>query len=172
VNAALLLRVIEDGLRPAVVAAGGVLDVASDPGHVVELLTGAAPNGWRCVLGYAGERALDLDDARGIRELELTTTVQAARGLAVKSGANAHRVTRANRDSLLDLSNQVDLWMRGFTGTTYGDIEEEFRFVSRQWIEIEGHPLRQVMTTHAIRVANDPVEDDDKLTLTFPAPPP
>lgn len=169
-NAALLLRVIEDGLRPVVVAGGGVLDVASDPAHVIEILCGEGPKGWRLVLGYAGERAVEPDDATGIREVELTTTVQAARGLAVKSGANAHRDTASGRDSLLKISDQVDRWMRGFTGTTYGDIEEAFRFISRQWIEIEGSPLRQVMNTHSIRIGNDPVAPADAIALTFPEP--
>lgn len=170
-NAALLLRVIEDGLRPAVAAAGGTLDVASDPDHVIEILSGAAPKRWRLVLGYGGERAVDPDDATGIREIELTTTVQAARGLAVDAGADAHRSTRAGRDSLLQLSDQVDRWMRGFTGTTYGDIEEAFRFVSRQWLLLpEAKNLRQVMTTHSIRIGNDPVEPADEIALTFPNP--
>jgi len=167
-NAALLLRVIEDGLRPVVQAAGGCLDVASDPDHVLELLTAAQPSGWRVVIAYAGESSVGGVDARGIRELEITATVQAARGLSVRRGDDAHRPTRANRDSLLDLSNQVDLWIRGFGGTTYGDIDSQFIFVSRQWLEIEGYPLRQIMTTHSIRIGNDLVEPSDIIALTFP----
>jgi len=171
-NAGLLLRVIEDGLAPVVKAADGALHVASDPDHVLELLEAQGPRSWRMILGFAGERAVDPDDARGIRELELSVTIQAARGLAVKAGEDVHRPQHSGREALLDLVNQADLWMRGFNGTTYGDIEDEFQFVSRQWLAIEGRPTRQILTTYSIRIGNDPVRDDDKITLTFPAPAP
>lgn len=168
---ALLLRVIEDALTPAVTAAGGRLHVASDPDHVVELLTAGTPTGWRAILAYAGETAAKDIDAPGIRELQLTLTIQAARGLTLKPGAATHRPTAAGRDSLLDLASQGDRWFAGFTGTTYGDVDSRFHFVSRQWLEIEGHALRQLLTTYSIRIAADRPAAGDILTLAFPATP-
>lgn len=171
-NPATLLRVLEDGLRPVVQAAGGVLDVASDPEHVVELLTAQSPTNWRMILGYAGERAVDADDAPGIRNLEISVTLQGARGLNVADGADAHRPKATGRLALLDLANQADLWMRGFTGTTYGDIERAFDFVSREWLAIEGRPTRQLIQIYSIRIGNDRPAAGDAIELTFPAPTP
>jgi hypothetical protein len=170
VNAALLLRVLEDALAPAVAAAGGRLDVAADPTHVVELLTAGTPTGFRAILAYAGESAAKDIDAPGIRQIEVTFTIQAARGLALKPGRDAHRATASGRDSLLDLAAQGDRWFAGFTGTTYGDVDSRFHFVSRTWLEIEGQTIRQLLTTYSLRIGADAPAPADRLTLTFPAP--
>lgn len=169
-NAATLLQVLENGMTSAVTSKGGTLDVASDPDHVVEILSGSDPSGWRLVLGYAGESAVDPDDAPGIRDIEITFTVQAARGLKVKGGGEVHRPTGAGRLALLQLSDQVDRWVRGFQGTTYGDVSDSFKFVNRAWLAIEGKPNRQVIATYRLRIGNDPVQEEDKITLTFPDP--
>lgn len=162
------MQVLEDALKPVVSAAGGELCMASDPDHVVEILTGAAPTGWRLIVAWAGESAVDPDNSPGIEDLRITSTVQAARGMTVDPGRDTFRPTSSGRDSLLALRQQSDLWFRGFTGTTEGDVDcHGFRKLTSDWLVIEGLPTRQITTTYRLRIGTDKPQAADEIELIW-----
>lgn len=154
-DSAAFLRSLEDGLRPQVEAAGGRLDVAGDPEEVIELLAAAAPKGWRVILSFGGDEAVDPDASPGIVRWNLQSTVQAARGLRLQSGASTHRENHAGRDPLLTLAALTSRWVRGFSGSHQDLHKHGFRHVSKQWLVIEGIPTRQLMLTHRCILALD-----------------
>ncbi len=168
-NAQTVMQVLEDGLSPVVSAHGGELCMASDPDDIIELLASSQPKGWRLIIGWAGESAVDVDDAPGIEDLRLTATVQAARGMGIDKGSSTFRETASGRASLHALAHQVDLWFRGFTGTTKGDVDHRgFRKVSSDWLVIDDIPTRQITTTYRLRIGTDKPQAEDEIELTWP----
>lgn len=154
-DSALLLRALEDGLRPLVLAAGGTLEVASDPDHVFEMLA-VSPRGWRMILSYGGDEAVDEMQSPGIVRWTLNTTVQAARGLAISLGSAGHRPPVSNRDPLLTLADHTSRWIRGLSGT-HPDLDQRgFRQTSRNWLTLDGQPNRQILLTHRCLLALEP----------------
>lgn len=170
-NAETVLQTLEAGLRPVIEAAGGRLEMASDPSHVIEILGGSDPRGWRAILGYAGEAAYEDELAPGIRDLSISLTVQAARGYHIRPGRHLFRPTPAGRDSLIHLSDDLDRIFRGFTGEVHGDVDcHGFRFTSRNWLEAEGLPTRQLTTLYNLRIGNDLPGPADAVALHWPVP--
>lgn len=170
-NVETLLQVLEAGTAATVKAAGGEFHIAADPDHILQLLTATQPGGFRVVVAYAGERSADADEAPGIRDVSLNVIVQAAPGFQVSPGRHVFRPTPSGRDSLLHLSDDLDRIFRGFSGTTYGDVDERgFRFLSRDWLAIEEAPTRQLLSTYALRIGSDKPAGGDILTLDFPGP--
>ncbi|MBB5351105.1 hypothetical protein HNR46_001339 [Haloferula luteola] len=170
---ATVLRVLDEGLRPAVEAIGGDLHIATDPEDVIEIICAAAPRGWRLILAYGGEQAVDVDQAPGIHDLTITTTVQAATSFQLRSGQHTFRPTPAGRSALLDLAHQVDLWFTGFTGTVAGDILcNGFRRTSRDWLAIENQPTRQLLASYRLRIGCGPDVPGtlDQIHLNWPIP--
>lgn len=157
-DSATFLRSLEDGLRPTVVAAGGTLEVASDPDHVVDLLA-VSPAGWRIILSFAGDEAVDPDAAPGVVRWTLNTTVQATRGLAIKLHAHGHRPPVSGREPLLALAAQASAWVRGFSGNHPDLHESGFRHLSQNWLVIENIPTRQINLSHRCILTLDPPED-------------
>lgn len=154
-DSAVFLTVIEAALTPLVTEGGGVITVASDPDHVLEILAGSAPNGWRLILNWAGEDGVDPINAQGIADMSLAATIQCARGLKLDSGAWAYKPNAAGRDPLLTLSKRVSQWIRGLSGTHPDLSDMGFRFHSSAWLSIENLPTRQITTTHKITMALD-----------------
>lgn len=155
-DSAYFLRALEDGLRPLVLAAGGTLEVATDPDHVFELLA-VSPKGWRVILSYGGDTAVDEAQSPGIVKWTLNTTVQAARGLAISLGSSGHRPTVANRDPLLTLADKVSAWIRGFSGNHPDLHEHGFRQTSRNWLVLgDTLPTRQILLSHFCLLALSP----------------
>ncbi len=158
-DAALLLRILEATYRPLVEAHGGELHVASDPDHALEILAAAAPRGWRAVLAWAGDTAPDPDSAPGIVDLDLASTVQAARGLPAARGASAIHPRRGGPEALPALAAWLDARLRGFRppgdtdSRTDIDWRRGLRHVSSAWLELDGLPTRQITTTHRITIA-------------------
>lgn len=152
------LAALEDGLRPKVVAAGGKLDVAADPDQVIEML-GNSPKGWRVILNFGGDEAVDPDGSPGIVRWTLNATVQASKGLAVNINEHTHRKPVSGRDPLLTLAEQVSRWIRGFSGD-HADLHESgFRYLNKNWLVIDGIPTRQLLLTHRCILKLDEVED-------------
>lgn len=165
-----LLQVLETGLTPAVKAAGGELHIATDPDHIVQLLSATAPRTFRAILAYAGETAEQSDEAPGIRDCRFNLITQAARGLQIRPGRRSFRPTPSGRDSLLHISDDLDRIMRGFAGTAPSDLDcRGFRFLSRDWLDIEGQATRQLLAIYAIRLGSDKPQPTDQITLTFPS---
>lgn len=158
-DSALFLEALENGLRPKVVAAGGRLEVATDPDHVLEILAGEAPKAWRVILNWAGEEAVDETTSPGIVYWSLASTIQAAKGLSVSPGSDAHRTKGNGRDPLMTLKNHVSRWIRGFSGA-HPDLHcDGFRYVSGAWLVVENLPTRQITLTHRCILALDPPID-------------
>ncbi len=156
-DSATFLRCLEDGLSPHVEAAGGKLEMASAPDAVIELLA-VAPTGWRVILTFGGDEAIDPENSPGIVRWTLQTTVQAARGLDIKSGSHGHRSPVSGREPLLALAAQASRWIRGFSGE-HPDLYGGFRHVSKNWLVVEGIPTRQLLLSHRVILALDPAED-------------
>ena len=154
-DSALLLRAIEDGLRPLVQAAGGTLEVASDPDIVFELLA-VSPRGWRVILSWGGDDAVNELESPGIVRWTLNTTVQATRGLAISLGSAAHRTPVSGRDPLLTLSDYVSRWLRGLSGDHPHLDKRGFRQTSRNWLVLDGQPNRQILLVHRCYLALEP----------------
>jgi hypothetical protein len=154
-DSAAFLTALEDGLRPQVEAAGGRLEVATDPDHVLEILAGEAPKSWRVILNWAGDEAVDETTSPGIVYWSLAATIQAARGLAVNPGADAHRVKANGRDPLMTLKSKVSRWIRGFSGDHQDLHCDGFRYVSGAWLVVENLPTRQITLTHRCILALD-----------------
>jgi hypothetical protein len=164
-DSATFLRCLEAALRIQVQAAGGELHVASDPDHVLEILSASSPLKFHVVMNWAGDEALDPVNSPGIRYFKLATTVQAARGLAI-SGGDAHRVTAAGREPLLALAGRVDQWVRGFSGDHPDLHKDGFRKLSSDWLAFEDHPIRQIVHTHRCIVRDDrPLDTPCNFTL-------
>lgn len=158
-ESALLLRAIETALAPVVQARGGALTVAADPDHVLEILAGAAPNGWRCILNWAGDEATDPDTEQGVARFNLAATVQAARGLKIHPGADAYLRSATGRDPLLTLAGLMGRHLRGLSGSHPDLHPSGFRFISSAWLEVEGVPTRQITLTHRCILALEPPID-------------
>jgi hypothetical protein len=154
-DSAAFLAALETGLRPLVAAAGGRVDVASDPDEVFELLA-VSPTGWRVILSFGGDEAVDPDGAPGVVRWTLNSTVQAARGLALKRHAHGHRTPVSGRDPLLALASQVSAWIRGFSGSHPDLHPNGFRHLSQNWLVIDEIPTRQVILAHRCTLALDP----------------
>jgi hypothetical protein len=157
-DSALFLRSLEDGLRPVVEAAGGKLELASDPDHVFELLA-ISPAGWRVILSYGGDEAIDSDGSPGVVRWTLNSTVQAARGLAVKPSAHFHRQPVSGRDPLLTLASNVSAWVRGFSGSHPDLHPTGFRHLSQNWLVLDELPTRQILLTHRCILSLDDAVD-------------
>lgn len=146
-DSATFLTSLETGLRPAVLALKGALDVASDPDHVLDLLA-TSPAGFRVILSFGGDEAVDPDNSPGIVRWTLQTTVQVARGFALDPGAVAHKLNAAGREPLLALAATMSRHIRGFSGAHPDLHESGFRHVSKNWLVVEGISTRQLMLTH------------------------
>jgi hypothetical protein len=143
-DSAQFLTAIADALRPLVEAKRGTLTIADDPDHVIDLLAGAAPAGWRLILSYAGDDAMDDNLSPGIVRWNINATVQAGTGLSRESQAATHAPNAAGRDPLLALADKVSQWIRGLTGNSDSLGREGFRHISRSWLAVEGLPTRQL----------------------------
>lgn len=153
-DAATLLRAVEDALTAPVQALGGVVAVASDPDHVVELL-GTSPANFRVIFSDGGDEAVDADNSPGIVRQTLNTTVQAAQGLTLKPGSMAYKETVAGRLPLLALSSEISRLIRGLH-MVHEDIHKHgFRHQSSQWLVIEDIPTRQRLMNHRVIMALD-----------------
>lgn len=146
-DSAFFLRALEDGLRLKVEAAGGKLEMAADPDHVFELLA-VSPKGWRVILSFGGDEAVDADNSPGIVKWTLNSTVQAARGLAVNPNQHFHRQPISGRDPLLTLASNVSAWVRGFSGDHPDLHETGFRHISQNWLVLDEVPTRQLLLAH------------------------
>lgn len=135
------LRSLEDTLRPLVTEAQGVLDVATDPGHALEILS-AAPSGWRAVLlwpGYGEHPEATL----GMGAQRISIIIQAAKGLPVRPGDLLHRKTPLCQP-LMALIENVSMWVRAmrFPGDAYFDAKG-FALTGSAWFELEDLDTRQ-----------------------------
>lgn len=153
-DSAAFLRSLEDGLRLKVQPAGGKLDMASDPDEVFELLA-VSPAGWRVILSFGGDEAVDPDGSPGIVRWTLQATIQAARGLAIKPNSHFHRQPVSGRDPLLTLADNLSAWIRGFSGSHPDLHESGFRYLSKNWLVVEEIPTRQLLISHRCILALD-----------------
>jgi hypothetical protein len=156
-----LLTALDATLRPVVISAGGQLDIASDPDHAIEILTSAAPRGWRLILSYAGDTAPQPDTARGILECEIAVIIQAPRGLAIRTGSTAHLPGPGDTDPILKLRDTVSAWLRSLVPPENADLQTRtdidwrggLRHISTAWLDIENLPTRQLVLTRRITIA-------------------
>lgn len=167
---ALLLRTVEDALRPLIEAERGVLHVSETPEETISLLS-VKPDGYRAILQWQGE---DGDDSTfGTSSLaRLAIVLQVARGLRADRGADAHRAADGVVDAkpILELASSVKKHILNFLfvdeeaeeeGALRADIEhikskdrtQCFRFLSGDWLEIEDLESRQYNQTFSIRYA-------------------
>lgn len=146
-DSATFLSALETGLRPLVVAAGGRLELASDPDEVFSLLA-VSPAGWRVILSFGGDEAVDADGSPGVVRWTLNSTVQAARGLALKRNDHFARQPASGRDPLLTLASNVSAWVRGFSGNHPDLHHSGFRHLSQNWLVLDDIPTRQLLLAH------------------------
>lgn len=96
-------------LRPLIVDLGGVLDVASDPNHLLELLQ-VSPQRFRVILLWGGYATND-NAALGVGTDRLEVVIQCAKGLHF-SPAQAQMIARpGGTPPLLELIEQVRQWI-------------------------------------------------------------
>jgi hypothetical protein len=143
-DSAEFLTALANALRPLVEHKRGTLTIADDPDHVIDLLAGAAPAGWRLILSYAGDDAMDDNLSPGIVRWNMNATVQAGTGLSRDSQSATHTPNAAGRKPLLALADQVSQWVRGLTGDSSSLGREGFSHRSRSWLAVEGIPTRQL----------------------------
>jgi len=164
---AVLLREIEDSLRPLVQGEGGELDVGETPEDTLSLL-GVSPSNFRVILQWAGH---DGDGATygSSRVGRIAVIVQAAKGMRVDRGADLHRPAPADPTKLpfLELVAKVNAFIRSLVfldseGQLVDDIEhiksrnrrQCFTELGGDWLEIEGVALRQYQTNFSLRYAD------------------
>lgn len=88
-NPASLLRDIENALRPRIEAKGGNLDMASDLGHALEMLS-TKVRGWRVIINFEGYGDHELADD-GMNTCRFQIFLHANKGLATPVGNAIHR---------------------------------------------------------------------------------
>lgn len=168
---ALILTSLEDALKPLVAAEKGILDVSETPNDTLALLC-KSPNKWRCILQWAGHDG-DEDTHGTSKTGSVAVIIQAAKGLQLDRGADAHRSRGDDARPILELVSLVNNWIRGILFTdeegelltdvqTYKGKSHRQVFVegSGDWLEIEGVEIRQYRTTHTLRYADRQVDDE------------
>lgn len=110
----IILRAIEDTLKPLIDPHGGKVEVAHDPAQAISLLANA-PNGWRVILGIDDEDSAESSPAGmvGVSDTEIYAIIQAGTGLANDAGAQVHRKRSGNSPSVLEIAEAVRGWIRG-----------------------------------------------------------
>lgn len=151
-----LLTAIEKGIAAKALPLHGRVEVAQDPDHAIDLLANS-PAGWRIILSYGGDTAVDPDTAPGVVAWDLQTIVQAAKGLAIN--LPTHKPTVSGRDPLITLAATVSRWIRGLSGEHVDLHPNGFRHISTAWLPLDGIPTRQLLLTHRCRLALDNVID-------------
>lgn len=167
----LLLTSLDSALRPLIEAERGVLHVSESPEETISLLS-VKPDGFRAVLQWQGEDGDD--DTHGTSALaRIAIVLQVARGLRADRGADAHRPADGIVDAkpILHLSDSIKKFLFGLVfvdeeaeeeGTLRSDIEHYksgakrqcFRFLSGDWLEIEGLEMRNYNMVFSIRYAS------------------
>lgn len=136
------LRAMEDTLRGLVTGLGGVLDVATDPDHALELLQ-TTPARWRAILGWPGYG--DHPEAlHGVATERVYVIVQAAKGLPMRAGDLLHREGRMG-EPLMGLIESVSKWMRAMRFPAgSGHDPKGFALTGSAWLsDIEGVETKQ-----------------------------
>jgi hypothetical protein len=133
---------MEDTLRGLVTGLGGVLDVATDPDHALELLQ-TTPARWRAILGWPGYG--DHPEAlHGVATERVYVIVQAAKGLPMRAGDLLHREGRMG-EPLMGLIESVSKWMRAMRFPAgSGHDPKGFALTGSAWLsDIEGVETKQ-----------------------------
>lgn len=136
------LRAVEDTLRPLVTGLGGVLDVATDPEHAIELLQTAPPK-WRCILGWPGwgDHAMA---AQGMGSHRLYLIVQCAAGMTRRPADVLHRGRPSLPAPMMGLLEQASAWMRAMRWPDGSGVDPHgFAQAGSAWLEVEGLETKQ-----------------------------
>jgi hypothetical protein len=163
---ALLLRNLEDALRPLVTAEKGTVFVCETPEETLSLLANK-PGAFRCLIQWMGHDG-DPSTYGSSKTGRIAVILQTARGLRDDRGADAHRAPAApgsgGERPILELVSLVNTFVRSLTylddeGQLRDDIEHHraagrhqcFTEIGGDWLEIEGVALRQYQTNFSIR---------------------
>lgn len=136
------LVAIEDTLAPLITSLGGVLDVATDPDHALEILQ-TAPARFRVILGWPGYG--DHPEAlHGIATERIYLIIQAAKGLPMRAGNILHRDRRMG-EPLMGLIEQASKWMRAMRFPNGSGFDHKgFALTGSAWLaDIEGVETKQ-----------------------------
>ena len=150
-----LMRSLEAALAPLAAAAGGALDVASDPQDAMEMLA-VAPARWRVVIafyGYAGhsEQRLGMGTAR------VQAVVQRAKGLQSKHGADVHSEARGGVPPMLALVELVSAWFRALRPPVGRNCDVAgFSLSSSAWLVLDSPQTRQHQLVFDLELALPP----------------
>jgi hypothetical protein len=158
-----LFRAVEDGLRPRVTAAGGILDAASDAGHALELLA-TAPPAWRVILGWPGWG--EHPAAReGMAVFRVFAIVQGPVGLHVRPGEQTHRGTPADPVPLMERIETVACWMRAMKfGNGTGIDRAGFSLTGSAWLDLEDIRTKQHQLDFEVAAALPPAGEVIEIT--------
>lgn len=106
-----IVLALRDHLDPTVKAARGIVSIASDPFHVIELL-GESPAGFRVVILWEGDEDATGQPLAGIVAHTVAIVVSHNRGLRVWNGESLHRDTAAGPSLLTRLTEVRTLLLR------------------------------------------------------------
>jgi len=136
------MRAMEDTLAPLVKSMGGVLDVATDPDHALEILQ-TSPARWRLILGWPGYGD-HAEALHGIAHERIYLIVQAAKGLPIRAGNLLHRDTRMGQP-LMGLIETVSKWVRAMRFPASSGFDPKgFAQTGSAWLaDIEGVDTKQ-----------------------------
>jgi len=158
------LRSVEDALRPLILNAGGVLDVATDPDHAIEILSNS-PGKWRAILGWPGYGGHP-DAILGMGGHQLYLIIQVAKGLPVRAGDVLHR-RGPQSVPLMALVDQASRWIRSMRFLQGAGLDPKgFAQTGSAWLEIEGLETKQHQLDFSIAAALPAHTEEIPVTLS------
>jgi hypothetical protein len=146
-TAATVLNSLAAYLKPLIQNAGGTLEPSGTLEDTLAKLA-IAPNGWRCVLQWNGEK--DLGISRNVTELSILAIIQQPRGLTIDAGLSVSTGT-GTQPSLLDRVEFVCDLVRGAT-FVHDQLQRRFTGRGRKWLQDPLFPTRQIMCEFAMEM--------------------
>lgn len=143
-------------LRTLLTPLGGVLEVASDPDHLLEMLE-TSPQQFRVILLWGGYDS-DENANLGMSKDRMEVVIQCAKGLHISPG-HAQMVARpGDRPPMIELVEKVREWILAMRyPVDSGTDPDGYTLVNSAWLSIEGlstlqhqltFTLRRAMTSH------------------------
>lgn len=118
---AAILRDIRCTLQPLIDEAGGVLDVASDLGHAMEILA-TSPSKFRVVLMWDGYGAHE-HSREGMAVVRLSTFLHVNLGMTKEPGEKLYKESMNGDMPFLDRLEQLSKWMRALRWPHGADVD-------------------------------------------------
>lgn len=169
-NLGLLLRSIEDALKPLVTAAGGDFRVAETELDAFNLLNVAADR-WRAVMVATGGKSEETEDLGGYVAEGLTFFLQVPKPMTSGSAKALHRDATGRGTNFMERLDWIKTQVRSLT-TESAEIDTQasrfIRYKSWDWLRVDGAPLliRAARVDFEIKVILDDPDTESTATLT------